>query len=95
MLIILSSLVFQEAISTKINRSAFANLVNAFGEVSDAFHRGALLCFLRRPAGAGLWKTSVRPAVGTKTETIAVFGIDPERQVSVTTIADDMLEGGR
>ena len=31
---------------------------------------------------------------GTKTMNLSVFGVDPERQVKVTTIGDDILEGG-
>ena len=31
---------------------------------------------------------------GTKTMNLSVFGVDPDRQVKVTTIGDDVLEGG-
>src|SRR4051812_2465535 len=31
---------------------------------------------------------------GTKTMNLSVFGVEPERQVRVTTIADDVVEGG-
>jgi hypothetical protein len=34
---IVSSLAFEAAISTKINQSAFDNIMNAFGEVLKAF----------------------------------------------------------
>ncbi|HET6247207.1 MAG TPA: ABC transporter permease [Tepidisphaeraceae bacterium] len=57
---------------------------------------GLLAALSRMPgivAAAPTVQGDVIATFGTKTQTVAIVGIEPERQVSVTTIADDMTEG--
>ncbi len=45
-------------------------------------------------AAAPTVQGNVIATFGTKTLNLALFGVDPERHVRVTTIADDIIEGG-
>src|SRR5579871_5174373 len=58
---------------------------------------GLLATLARMPgivAAAPTVQGNVIATFGTKTMNLTIFGIEPEKQIRVTTINDDMLEGG-